>query len=131
MEQIPPWKSNSRSASQEVPHQLWNPKIHYHVHKSLPPVPILSQMNPFHTFIPCLRRLILVNIVILSRPWSLKWSSHFRFSDYNFARISHLPRKLNYYLRNFKFVSCSGSRTRVSTLLITKTATGHDPEILS
>jgi hypothetical protein len=42
------------SASHEILHLLWNPKIHYYVHKSPPLILILSQMSPVHTFPPCL-----------------------------------------------------------------------------
>jgi hypothetical protein len=45
MEQKPSCEANSFSASREIPCILWNVEVHYHIHKSLPPVPILSQLN--------------------------------------------------------------------------------------
>jgi hypothetical protein len=48
MEQSPSWEANRFSASQEIPLILWNTKIHYHIYRNPPPVPILSQINPVY-----------------------------------------------------------------------------------
>ena len=40
------WEASSSSDSQEIVYVLWNLKAHYHVHRSLPFVSVLRQINP-------------------------------------------------------------------------------------
>ena len=60
-------ESNRFTASQEIPHILWNPKVHYCIQKCPPPVPILTQLDLVHT--PTSRFLkIYLNIILPSMP---------------------------------------------------------------
>jgi hypothetical protein len=62
MEVSPSSEAANCAATQELPSILWNPNVHYHVHKSPTLVPILSQIDQVHT-IPSYLSKIYFNIV--------------------------------------------------------------------
>ena len=101
MEQSPSWEANRFSASQEIPRIIWNPKVHYRIHKCPPPVPILSQLDPVPT--PTSHFLkIHLNIILPSTPGSPKWSLS-GFPHHIPVYVSPLPHT-SYILRPSHFL---------------------------
>jgi len=59
-DQNPSWEAKRFSASQEIPHILWEPKINCRVQETSPPVPILRQISPVQATISLLEDPILI-----------------------------------------------------------------------
>ena len=87
MEQSPFWE-----ATQEIPRVLCNPKVHYRIYKSPPPVPILRHINPVHAS-PSLFLIIIFNIILLPTIRSSKSSLSFGFPiKILYACLPYVPR---------------------------------------
>ena len=90
IEQSPSWEPHRSSVSQEIPRTLCNTNVYYHIHKSPPPVHILSQINPVQSPHPTSWRSIsiLSSHLLLGLPSGLFPS---RFSHQKPVCTSPLP----------------------------------------
>jgi hypothetical protein len=66
MELSPSSEAANCATIQELPSILWNPKVHYRIHKSLSLIPTLNQMNPVHINPLCISKIALLIHVRLS-----------------------------------------------------------------
>ena len=88
MDQSPSWEANWFSASQQIPRILWDPKVHYRIHKCPPSVPILSHLDPVHNPLPYLAKQLLG---FQNGCYSNKWARACVYGPVELREIWYVP----------------------------------------
>jgi hypothetical protein len=101
------WEANRFSATQKIPHVLWNPKVHYHTQKCPPTVSILSQLNPV---LPPTLYFLNIHAVLQVLTHSLcvlTLSKFLLFTNWCTSELSFIIYLILYYIISFiYFYSC-------------------------
>jgi hypothetical protein len=90
--ELSPHKANSSSASQAISNILCNLTVHYNVHKTPPPVPIISQMNPVHAS-PTHFANTPLNAILPSMSRSSEWILDLRFPTESLCGLTFCPMR--------------------------------------
>jgi hypothetical protein len=98
-------EADGRSAGQNISRLLWNPNVHYRVHNSPQPVPVLSQMNSVYTLLSYF--LGTHFNIILHLRLGLPSGLSFWLSNQNFEKFYLLTKCFSSQTRKFcEFLFC-------------------------
>jgi hypothetical protein len=101
MQQNTAWEANKFAATREFPRILCNMKVRYHIHKSAPPLHILSTTYYSH---------ITLYVTSPTTPGSLRWLLSLMIFDQTFCMFPTCPRaSCNTYLVRPHLTRCTAT----------------------
>jgi hypothetical protein len=104
MDQSPSWEADSFFLpSQEISRILWNTKVHYRIHKSPLPFPILSLISPVHAppshFLKIHFNIIRIHYVVIIISLKL---SHISIVQLHYLSVLESSNKLSQHICSAK-----------------------------